>query len=177
MYVTLVTEDDPSKLQSKMSQSQDLPKDLSEMDKGKAKNKTANVKTIPAKKKMGDPRIKVTDKDGIKVFKCSGHFKSMTGAKQHLPQKHRARSEDDQDGKEEKKLGMDEELKSRCNEDIMDKWGDKDEDVITASQAATIEDIMSENEGVNVVSGLSRENTERMKQVDPPRLNWNQDWR
>ena len=39
------------------------------MDKGKAKNETIKVKMIPAKKKIEDPRIKVTDKDGIKVFK------------------------------------------------------------------------------------------------------------
>ena len=47
-----------------------MPKDPGEMRKGKSKNKTANVKTIPAKKEMEDPKIKVTDKDWIKVFKC-----------------------------------------------------------------------------------------------------------
>ena len=48
MDVTLVTEDDPSKLQNKMSQCQETPKDPGEMDKGKAKKKTGDVKTKPA---------------------------------------------------------------------------------------------------------------------------------
>ena len=48
MDVTLVTEDDPSKLQNKMSQSQETPKDPGEMDKGKAKKKTGDVKSKPA---------------------------------------------------------------------------------------------------------------------------------
>ena len=46
MYVTLVTEDDQNISKSGMS------KDPGAMDKGKAKNKTTNVKTIPAKKKQ-----------------------------------------------------------------------------------------------------------------------------
>ena len=48
MDVTLVTEDDPSKLQNKMSQSQETPKDPGEIDKAKAKKKNGNVKTKPA---------------------------------------------------------------------------------------------------------------------------------
>ena len=48
MDVTLVTEDDPSKFQNKMSQSQETPKYPGEMDKGKAKKKTGDVKSKPA---------------------------------------------------------------------------------------------------------------------------------
>ena len=43
--VTLVTEDNPSQSQNNMSQSQETPKHPGEMDKGKAKKKTGNVKT------------------------------------------------------------------------------------------------------------------------------------
>ena len=48
MDVTLVTEDDPSKLQNKMSQSQETPKDPGEMDEDKAKQKMGDVKWKPA---------------------------------------------------------------------------------------------------------------------------------
>ena len=54
------------KLQNKVSQSQERPKDPCAMDKGKSKNKMIDVKTIPAKKKMEDYRITV----GIDAFKC-----------------------------------------------------------------------------------------------------------
>ena len=74
-----------------------------------------------------DPRIKVIDKDGTKVFKCDecgGNFKSMTWAKQHLTKKHIASSEDDQDDKEEKEARMEEELQSKFNENIINDLGD-----------------------------------------------------
>ena len=48
MDVTLVTEDDPSKLQNKMSRCQETPNDPGEMDKGKAKKTTGDVKSKPA---------------------------------------------------------------------------------------------------------------------------------
>ena len=58
-----------------------------------------------------DPRIKVMDKDRIKVFKCDecgGNFKSMIWATKRLTKKHRASSEDDQDNKGEKKARIEE---------------------------------------------------------------------
>ena len=106
MDVTLVTEDDSSKLQNNMSQSQ-------EVDKGKAKKKTGEVKMISAKKNMEDHGIKMLYKDGIKVFKCDecgGYFQSMTRAQQHLVKNQRARSEDDQEDKESNKAKAEEEL-------------------------------------------------------------------
>ena len=51
--------------------------------------------------------------------------------------------------------------KKKRKQDIIDEWGDKDDEVITASQAATIEDITSKYEGVNVVS--VENNTERFE--------------
>ena len=95
MYVTLVTEDNPNKLQNKMSQSQKMPKDPCAMDKGNAKNKMIDAKTIPAKEKMVYYRIKVIYKYGIDALKCeecAGNFKSRTWAKQHLTKKHKART-------------------------------------------------------------------------------------
>ena len=109
MYVTLVTEDDPKMLQNKMSQSQEIPRDPCVMGKGKAKNKMIDVKTIQAKKKIVDYRIPVIYKDGIDAFKCEecgGSLKSRTWAKQHLTKKHRARTDDDWDDKEEKNERM-----------------------------------------------------------------------
>ena len=71
--------------------------------------------SIPTKKKMVDYRITVIYKDGIDAFKCVeciGSFKSRTWAKKHLTKKHRARTDDDQDDKEEKNKRMGEELYS-----------------------------------------------------------------
>ena len=68
------------------------------MDKGKAKNRMIDVKTIPAKKKMEDYRTTVIYKDGIDAFKCKecgGSYKCRTWAKQQLTKKHRAKTDDD----------------------------------------------------------------------------------
>ena len=48
MDVTLVTEDNPIKLQKKMSQSHETPKVPGKMDEGKAKKKMGKVKRKPA---------------------------------------------------------------------------------------------------------------------------------
>ena len=53
------------------------------------------------------------DKHGIEEFKCEecgGNLGYITWEKQHRTKKHRARSEDDADDKEEKKARMEEEL-------------------------------------------------------------------
>ena len=47
---------------------------------------------------------------------------------------------------------MEEECQSRFNENIIHDLGDKDDQDITASQAANLEDIMSKYERDNVVS-------------------------
>ena len=138
-----------------MSQGQEPIKDPGEGDKAKSKKKMAEVKTTPARKKMEDPRVKVIDKDGVEFFKCDecgADFKSMTGAKQHIAKKHRARSEDEPEDEEAKKARTEDEPESSFNEDIMNEWDDKEDEEITASQAATIEDIMSKYDAVNVVS-------------------------
>ena len=48
MDVTLVPEDNSSKLKNKMSQSQETPEDPVAMDKAKAKKKTSDVNSKPA---------------------------------------------------------------------------------------------------------------------------------
>ena len=78
-----------------MSLSQGTVKDPGEEDMGDKGDKV-KVKT-PARKRLEDPRIKVVDKDGAEAYKCDecgNDFKTMTGAKQHMAKKHRARSED-----------------------------------------------------------------------------------
>ena len=65
MDVTLVTEDNPSKLQNKMSQCQETPKDPGEMDEDKAKNKMSSENQ---QKMNEDPRSKLIDKNGIMVL-------------------------------------------------------------------------------------------------------------
>ena len=110
----------------------------------------------------------------------------MTGAKKHLTKKHRARPENYEDNKEDKNARSEVELQSRLNEGIIDVLGDKDDEVITASQAATItmqcvEDIMSNYKCVNVIT--EENNTERfeIKEDDKDEANkssnWNQDWK
>ena len=66
----------------------------------------------------------------------------MTEAKQHLTAKDTARSEDNEDEKEEKKARMKEELQFRFNKGIIDELSAEDDEVITASKAATVEDII-----------------------------------
>ena len=63
----------------------------------------------------------------LKCDDCGGNFKSMTWAKQHMTKKHRASSEDDQDDEEEKKAWMEEELRSRFNENMKDDLVEKDD--------------------------------------------------
>ena len=107
-----------------------------EGDKAKAKKKMAEVKTTPARKKMEDPRVKVIDKDGVEFFKCDecgADFKSMTGAKQHMAKKHRARSEDEPEDEEAKKARTEDEPESSFNEDIMNEWDDKKDEEINDS--------------------------------------------
>ena len=138
-----------------MSQGQETQKLPGEGDQTKSKKKTGEDKATPARKKIEDPRIKVVEKDDVEIFKCDecgADFKSMAGAKQHMAKKHRERSEDDPDDEEAKKARTERESETSFNEDILDEWDDKDDEEITPSQAASIEEIMSKYDEVKIVS-------------------------
>ena len=99
---------------------------------------------MPGKKKMEDPRIKVVDKDGTEIFKCDqcgNDFMTMTGAKQHMAKKHRARSEDDEADEEAKRAKTEVILDASFNEDILEGLDDRNEEVLTASQVASLEEL------------------------------------
>ena len=96
----------------------------------------------------------------------------MTWAKQQLK---RSKEQDQKTANKKINPGW---IKVRMNE-----WDDKDDEVKIASQAATIEDIISKCEGGNIVplenntTFVKSRKLTRMKQMNPTRSKLESNWR
>ena len=110
---------------------------------GEVKKRVEDIEKTKTRKKIEDPRIKVTEKDGEKVFtceECGNNFKTEGGAKQHMAKKHRPRSEDENEAEDNKKSKKGEENETSFNEIDLNVWDDGED--ITQSQLPSLEEAL-----------------------------------
>ena len=159
-----------------MSQSQVTVKDPDKVDVGdmgdkgdKGKSKKKGDEPTPARKKMDDARIKVVDKDGTETFKCDecgNDFKTMTGAKQHMAKKHRARSEDGEEDDEAKRARTEGKKDTSFNEEILEGFDDTNEEALTASQVASLEEYLSSYDNPKIKNVEESSKSSEVKEDD-----------